>query len=123
MGLGAMLAFTALIAITGVWWIMKLERVNDEVVDAELTVERQIKDWHRLTRGNTLRTLLLLKTNDPVLEKEVRVEIDDTVKNVNGILRKLETALHDGPVAETFSTATERRLEYQKIRSDAFRAK
>lgn len=122
-GLGSMLAFTALIAITGVWWIMKLERVNDEVVDAGLKVERQIKEWHRLTRANTLRTLLLLKSNDPALEKEVRVEIDDTVKNVNGILGQLKTALHDGPIAETFSTATERRLEYQKIRSDAFRAK
>jgi PAS domain S-box-containing protein len=122
-GLGAVLAFTALIAITGVWWIMKLERANDEIVDAGLTVERQIKEWHRLTRANTLRTLLLLKTNDPVLEKEVRVEIDETVKNVNVILRKLETALRDDPIAETFSTAVERRLQYQKIRTDAFREK
>jgi len=122
-GLGSMLGFTALVAITGVWWIMKLERVNDEMVDAGLTVERQIKEWHRLTRANTLRTLLLLKTNDPVLEKEVRVEIDETVKKVNGILRKLDTALHDGPIAETFSAATERRLQYQKIRADAFQAK
>ena len=101
-GLGSMLGFTALVAITGVWWIMKLERVNDEAVDAGLTVERQIKEWHRLTRANTLRTLLLLKTNDPVLEKEVRVEIDETVKKVNGILRKLEAALHDDPIVETF---------------------
>lgn len=122
-GLGSMLGFTALIAITGVWWIMKLERVNDEAVDAGLTVERQIKEWHRLTRANTLRTLLLLKTNDPVLEKEVRAEIDETVKKVNGILRKLDTALHDDPIVETFSAATERRLQYQKIRADAFQAK
>ena len=122
-GLGSMLGFTALVAITGVWWIMKLERVNDEAVDAGLTVERQIKEWHRLTRANTLRTLLLLKTNDPVLEKEVRVEIDETVKKVNGILRKLDAALHDDPIVETFSAATERRLQYQKIRADAFQAK
>jgi PAS domain S-box-containing protein len=122
-GLGGVLAFTALIAITGVWWIMKLEHANDEIADAGLTVERQIKEWHRLTRANTLRTLLLLKTNDPVLEKEVRAEIDETVKNVNVILRKLETTLRDGPIAETFSTATERRLQYQKIRADAFQAK
>lgn len=122
-GLGSMLGFTALVAITGVWWIMKLERANDEVVDAGLVVERQIKEWHRLTRANTLRTLLLLKTNDPALDKEVRAEIDETVKKVNGILRKLDTALHDGPLAETFFAATERRLQYQKIRADAFQAK
>lgn len=122
-GLGSMLALTALIAITGVWWVMKLERVNAEIVDAGLTVERQIKEWHRSTRGNTLRTLLLLKTNDPVREKEIRIEIDETVRKVNGILRKLEPALHEGPIAEVFSTATERRLLYQKIRADAFRAK
>lgn len=122
-GLGSMLGFTALVAITGVWWIMKVERVNDEMLDAGLAVERQIKEWHRSTRGNTLRTLLLLKSNDPVLEKELRAEIDETVKNVNGILRKLETSLKDGPIAETFSAATERRLQYQKIRADAFQAK
>lgn len=122
-GLGAMLVLTALIAITGVWWIMKLERVNNEIVDAGLVVERQIKEWHRSMRGNTLRTLLLLKTDDPVRVKEIRIEIDETVRNVNGILRKLEPALRDGPLAEVFHTATERRLFYQKIRADAFRAK
>lgn len=122
-GLGSMLGFTALVAITGVWWIMKLERVNDEMVDAGLVVERQIKEWHRLTRANTLRTLLLLKTNDPALEKDLRAEIDETVKKVNGILRKLETSLKDGPIAETLYAATERRLRYQKIRADAFLAK
>lgn len=123
LGLGSMLALTALIAIIGVWWVMTLERFNDEIVDAGLTVERQIKEWHRSTRGNTLRTLLLLNTNDPVREKELRAEIDETVRKVNGILRKLEPAVHDGPIAEAFSTATERRLLYQKIRADAFRAK
>ncbi|MGH8106376.1 MAG: MCP four helix bundle domain-containing protein, partial [Arenimonas sp.] len=119
-GLGSMLALTALIAIIGVWWVMTLERVNDEIVDTGLTVERQIKEWHRSMRANTLRTLLLLKTDDPVRAKEVRIEIDETVRNVNGILRKLEPALRDGPLAEVFSTATERRLVYQKIRAAAF---
>ncbi len=122
-GLGSMLALTALIAFTGVWWIMKLERVNAEMVDTGLAVERQIKEWHRSMRANTLRTLLLLKTDDPVRAKEVRIEIDETVRNVNGILRKLEPALRDGPLAEVFSTATERRLVYQKIRAAAFQAK
>jgi methyl-accepting chemotaxis protein len=90
---GALILLLAAMAGVGAWRLAELDQRTADMATVNLRVERVVGEWLAQTRTNTLRRLIVTRTEDPAVQRMLAPELDAATKHINELQREAETLI------------------------------
>ncbi len=123
LGFGVVLLLLAVIAAASAWRMQKTSNTMEALLNEDLKNERMMAQWFGYIEGSTVRTIAAAKAGDPTTQKFFLDQLAKTVGEVNQIREQIDKKATDPGLKALLAQAGEKRLAYQKVRTQAFKEK
>ena len=122
-GFSSVLALLALLTGTGLWCLGNAENITDHMLDHSLVKERLVTEWRNSTHINGVRTIAVVRNQDPAEQSRLEPQIKTTSQRISEIQKKLETMPKDSVEMQLYADVAQKRTSYLAARESVFNQK
>jgi len=122
-GFALVLALALITAGIAVLRLQGVGEATESMAKHSLAKERLAAAWHLGTSTNGVRTLSLLKTNDPAVQAYLQKNIDATSAGISETQKKLEAMLQTPAELALSADIKKKRSDYVELRNRIFKLK
>jgi len=123
LGFAAVLALLVLSVTVGIWNLHWLSAAATSMTERSGIHERLTHEWLLGTTSNSIRTIALVKSDDPTLQAYLQKNIEQTSANISEIQKKLEPLLDTAEERALIAEIAATRLKYVDARKLILNAK
>jgi methyl-accepting chemotaxis protein len=118
-GLSAMLALMIVMTGVGLWRLEKMASSVNTIVKVDAAQERIVLEWVGETKANTVRALVLTRSEDEAIRKLLTPVMESTTKRISELQKIVEETLTTGEEKAIFAEIGEKRKKYLATRAAA----
>jgi methyl-accepting chemotaxis protein len=122
-GFAVVLILMMSITAIGVWRLQEVGAASEIMTKEALNRERMAEDWVTATTANGVRTVALMKSNDPEDQKYFQAEMKKTSEQITEIQKSLNAIKKDPAEEQLYASVAEKRTAYTAMRADIIKVK
>ncbi len=119
LGFAALLVLTLAIAAVGAWKLGAVVKQTRLTTSQDARAERIVRDWLTETRANSVRAVVMSRSDDAALRALVDPQMKAATQRINEMQKQVEAVLVDPAAKALFATVGEQRKAYLAARKEA----
>ncbi len=118
-----LLLLIAFIAGLGSWRLQSLTAVTEHIVGVDARTERTVAEWFSETKANSVRALVLTRSDDPEIKRLLSPQLEASTKRISELQKQVEGMLQTEGAKALFKNVTAKRQAYIDVRNAAIERK
>ncbi|MBB3213656.1 methyl-accepting chemotaxis protein [Herbaspirillum sp. Sphag1AN] len=123
LGFSMVLALLVLITVVGVWRLQDIGTRTADLVAQDLVKERLSTAWAANIDANSVRTVAIIRSTDPAVQRYFKDQIAGTVASTSAIQKQLDEMIKSADGRKLFDALLEQRKIYNDLRNTVFKYK
>jgi methyl-accepting chemotaxis protein len=125
LGLGFSIVFVFLAAVTAIalWNLQMVGGMSHAMVNQDMVKERLIRDWSADTQLNGARTVTIIETVDPLVQKAMQSAIKNTSLEISAVQKQLDGLEKTREETKLYENVAVSRKTYTEIRAKLLKEK
>jgi methyl-accepting chemotaxis protein len=123
LGFSMVLALLVLITVVGVWRLQDIGTRTADLVNQDLVKERLSAAWAANIEANSVRTVAIIRSADPAVQRYFKDQIAGTVASTSAIQKQLDELVQSADGRKLFNALLEQRKIYNDLRNTVFKYK
>src|SRR5690349_2778552 len=115
-GLSAMMGLMIVMTAVGLWRLDKMASSVKAIVKVDAAQERVVLEWVGETKSNTVRALVLTRSDDEAMRKLLAPVMENTSKRISELQKTVEETLATKEEKAIFTEIGEKRKKYLATR-------
>ncbi|WP_081768839.1 methyl-accepting chemotaxis protein [Herbaspirillum sp. RV1423] len=123
LGFALVLSLLVLMTIIGVWRLQDIGGRTANMISQDLLKERLASEWAANIDANGVRTVALIKSNNPDHQKYFKDQVAGTVDRTSAIQKQLDELVRSDEGRKIFNALLAQRKVYNDLRNKVFKMK